>query len=159
MIGSGDPQGGVPLHAFVTYQDILQRVVAGMPYMKLSRNVGRRNNDGERFLFGIPHALEIIAVDPHLVDLFLHGLGIVGFRKLFHLRTYLSEKNNRPVPKHGAENSAVPPGFIALSAKTPPLCNGSVPSGTTCSRFRTGDSGATSAYSHEGLQRPPSLCA
>ena len=50
-------------------EDILHGIVKGMPQMELARDVGRRDHDGERLFFGVDNALEIPAVQPHLINI------------------------------------------------------------------------------------------
>ncbi len=46
VIGAGLPQHILALHARVTRENVLQRVVERVPHMQRARDIGRRNDDG-----------------------------------------------------------------------------------------------------------------
>ena len=48
MIGARLPQHVAAAHALEAHQNVLQRVVEGMPHMERAGDVRRRNDDGER---------------------------------------------------------------------------------------------------------------
>ena len=83
VVGAGQPQGRVALHALPADEDVLQGLVPGVAHVQLARDVGRRDDDGVGLLFGVYFRVEIAALHPKVVDAALHLLGLVGFRKLF----------------------------------------------------------------------------
>ena len=83
VVRSGQPQCLIPLHPLKTGEDVLQGRVHGMPHMKLACDIGRRHNNGKRFLIGIRLRLEATAVHPHFVDPGLHIPGIIDLWQFF----------------------------------------------------------------------------
>ena len=81
VVGAGQPQGGVALHAVVTDRRILQKAVHGMAHMQLAGDIGRRHHDGKGLFALRPVRRERAAFLPHFVELILDLLRIVH---LFH---------------------------------------------------------------------------
>ena len=53
VVGAGDPQGVEALHAAPADEEILQRVVESVAEVQGAGDVGRRDDDGERFAVGV----------------------------------------------------------------------------------------------------------
>ena len=77
MIRTGHPEGVVPAHPMPADQDILQRVVQGVPHMERARHVGRRDDDAVRGGRGGLVGAEEILLLPGTVPARLHPFGIV----------------------------------------------------------------------------------
>ena len=88
MVRTRLPQSLVALHSLITGQDILHGIVQCMAHMQLTGNVWRRHNNGERLLALSPSTLsvcmEILVVQPFLIQLFLNGRRIVILFQFFH---------------------------------------------------------------------------
>ena len=84
VVNAREPERGIALHALVARQDILQCRVQRVAHVELSRDVGRRHDDGERLLRGIDCSLEISALHPKVVYFAFDRFGVVGFRQFFH---------------------------------------------------------------------------
>ena len=80
MVIAGEPDCIIPHHTVPADQDILQRVVQGMPHVQLSRNIGRRNDNGKRFSVRVRFRVEIFILFPELIPFLLHRCGIIRFR-------------------------------------------------------------------------------
>ena len=114
VVGAGQPEGGVALHPLVADQGVLDGLVESVPQMELPRHVGRRDDDGERFLVRVSVGGEPAAVQPHLVDALFRGLRIVHLGKLFHMNHSVlgfGAKENAPGIILRAFLHAVPPEF------------------------------------------------
>ena len=58
MVGAGLPEHVLAAHPLETDQDVLDRVVERVPHMERAGDVGRRNDDGERFRIRLTAGLE-----------------------------------------------------------------------------------------------------
>ena len=67
VIGAGDPQRVVAVHALVADEDVLQRVVEGVPPVQRARDVGRRDDDAVGGLGGGGIGAEQSALFPFAV--------------------------------------------------------------------------------------------
>ncbi len=83
MISTRQPKGAIPLHALHANQDILHGVVQGVAHVELTRNIGRRNNNGKGFFIRINHRMKIILLHPVLIMFFFNLAGIIGFGDFF----------------------------------------------------------------------------
>ena len=81
VVGAGQPQGGVALHAVVTNGRVLQKTVHSMAHVQLAGNIGRRHHDGKGLLALHTVRHERAAFLPHFVEFILDLLRIVH---LFH---------------------------------------------------------------------------
>ena len=79
MIASRLPQRIIALHSFLTDHDILQRIIECMPHMKLSGDVWRRHNNGERFFTLVHFRMKIFFLEPAVIDHLLDLFWVVGF--------------------------------------------------------------------------------
>ena len=79
VVGAGQPEGGVALHAVVADQRILKRGIHGVAHVQLPRHVGRRHHDGKGLLALVDLRGESAAFFPLLVGFRFNRLGIVGF--------------------------------------------------------------------------------
>ena len=77
VVGAGEPQGGVALHALKARQDVLQRRVHCMAHVQLAGDVRRRHDDGKRLFVRVGLGLEAVVVHPHLIDAALDLLGLI----------------------------------------------------------------------------------
>ena len=50
--------------------------------MQLTGDVRRRHDDGVRFFIGIGFGVEVVALQPEVIDFVLKFRGLIGFRKL-----------------------------------------------------------------------------
>ena len=83
VVGAGKPKRFITRHSFETDNNILNGLVERVSHMKLSRDVGRRHHNGERFFFVVGVSLEELTLLPEVVNP-LFELGIVSFVHLFH---------------------------------------------------------------------------
>ena len=67
MVRTRLPEGIVALHTFKTNQDILHRIVKRMAHVKLSRDIGRRNDNRKRSLRLVHFRMEILLIQPFLI--------------------------------------------------------------------------------------------
>ena len=58
--------------------------IGGVAQVELAGDVGGRDDDGEGLLLGIALGVEVVAVEPHVVDLLFDLLGVIDFRQFFH---------------------------------------------------------------------------
>ena len=115
MVGSGHPKSFVALHTLHSDEHVLNGFVKGVSHMKLTGDVGRRNNDCKRFFIGIYLGVEVTAVQPELVDSALHLRGVIGFVKfsahlkfpLFINYFFLFRTNKKARPKEISLRRAV----------------------------------------------------
>ena len=84
MITARLPQCFIALHALPANQGILQCVIKGMAHMQLTGHVWWRHHDGKRFLVRIDLRMEIVALQPHIIDAVLNLLRVVLLCKFFH---------------------------------------------------------------------------
>ena len=80
MVGTGQPQRTVALHALKAREDILQRSVHRVPHMELTCDVRGRHDDGKRLFVGVRLRLEAVMVHPQLIDAAFHLLRVIHFR-------------------------------------------------------------------------------
>ena len=96
MVGAGHPESFIALHSLHTDENILDGVIESMAHMEFTGDVGRRNYDSERFLFGVNFCVEIAAIKPELIGAFFNLRRIIGFVEFFaHFCVPLSLKNFR----------------------------------------------------------------
>jgi hypothetical protein len=79
MVGSGYPESLIALHPLISGKSVLESMVQCMTHMKLSCDVRRRHNDGERLLVRIDLRSEAALLFPGLIDTILEILGIISF--------------------------------------------------------------------------------
>src|SRR5699024_11120031 len=69
VVVARQPEGGVAVHALVPYEHVLDGLVEGMAEVELARDIRGRDNDGEGLLFRVALGVEVVAPQPHVVDL------------------------------------------------------------------------------------------
>ena len=79
VVGAGQPQGGIALHAMIASQGVLQGAVHGMAHVQLTGDVGRGHADGEGLFAFHAMGFESAALLPMLIGGGFDGLGIVLF--------------------------------------------------------------------------------
>ena len=84
MITARLPQCFIALHTLPADQGILQCVIEGMAHMQLTGNVWWRHHDGKRLLVRVDLRMEIVALQPHVIDAVLNLLRVVLLCKFFH---------------------------------------------------------------------------
>ena len=88
VVGTRLPQRLVALHSLVTGQDVLHGVIQCMTHMQLSGNVRRWHNDGKGLLAlslsALSICVEVLVIQPFLIQLFLNGRRIVILFQFFH---------------------------------------------------------------------------
>ncbi len=84
VVIAGQPEGGVAVHALVADEDVLDGLVKGVAQVELAGDVGWRDDDGEGLLLGIALGVEVVSLEPHVVDLLFDLLGVIDFRQFFH---------------------------------------------------------------------------
>jgi hypothetical protein len=82
VVGAGEPEGGVPLHALAADRGVDQRVLEGVAHVQRAGHVGRRNHDAERLAALVDLGPEGSRLFPERVPASLDGLGVVGLRHL-----------------------------------------------------------------------------
>ena len=83
VVGSRLPQRLIALHALITDQDILHGIVQRVSHVKLPGYIGRRHHNGKRFLVRINFSVEILLLQPFLIDAILHSFWIIGLCQFF----------------------------------------------------------------------------
>ena len=68
VVGAGQPQHLVALHALAAGHGVHQRVVQCVAHVQLAGDVRRRQDDGERLLVAAGVGVEVAGVDPALVE-------------------------------------------------------------------------------------------
>ena len=96
VVGAGQPQGGVALHALEADQNILQGAVHGVTHVQLTGNVGRGHDDGKGLLVRVTVTLEAAVLLPSLVDAGFHFLGFVNLGQFFHFLHSFSGHKKSP---------------------------------------------------------------
>ena len=79
VVGAGEPERGLSLHAVPPDHDVREGGLERVAEVKLPRHVGRRHYDHERLLLGVDCGREVAAVDPGAVEALLNCARIVGF--------------------------------------------------------------------------------
>ena len=79
MVGAGQPERAIALHAFEPYERILIGLVERVPHVELPRYVGRGHHYSERNLIVVPLRAETALFFPFLINFVLKGFGIVRF--------------------------------------------------------------------------------
>ena len=79
VVGAGQPEGIIALHAVVADKYILKSIVKSMTHMELTRDVRRGNNYSIGFLLRVGYGVEEIAVEPEFIGSVLHFLRIILF--------------------------------------------------------------------------------
>ena len=83
MVGAGEPQGGVALHAVIAGGRVLQGAVHGMAHVQLTGDIGRGHHDGKGLLALHAVGLKGASLLPGLIDFTFDGLGVeLGFHLL-----------------------------------------------------------------------------
>ena len=110
VIGAGLPQHILALHARVTRENVLQRVVERVPHMQRARDIGRRNDDGIGRGAGALRAPRAKGAGrlPLFADAPLDGGGIEGF---FH--GHWGYRKPAPSPRSRGEGWGEGPGTKA----------------------------------------------
>ena len=83
MIGAGQPQGLVALHAAPADQRVLKSIIQRVPHMQLAGDIGGRNDDGVGFLFAFGIGVEVVFIQPELVGAVFDLLGVIDLFQLF----------------------------------------------------------------------------
>ena len=83
MVGSGKPKGFVALHTLHTDDNVLNGFVHGVTHVKLTGDVWRGNDYGERLFIRVYLCVEVTAVKPKFINAAFNLRGIVGFIKFF----------------------------------------------------------------------------
>ena len=119
VIGAGQPQGRIALHAVIAGQCILQGAVHGMAHMQLAGDVGRGHHDGKGLLARHAMGGKRAAFLPMAVGFILDRLGII---LLFHVEFFrhcsrsFQKNKSRPNPSAWTGRPVVPPCFAAEAA-------------------------------------------
>ncbi|OPY11787.1 MAG: hypothetical protein A4E69_02628 [Syntrophus sp. PtaB.Bin138] len=79
MVHSRHPEGIETLHALEADDDVLKRVVQGMPHVEDSRHIGRRDHNGERRFFPFVLRMKKAGIQPVLVPSFLNFPRFIRF--------------------------------------------------------------------------------
>ena len=83
VVGSGEPKGFVALHTLHTDDNVLNGFVHGVTHVKLTGDVWRGNDYGERLFIRVYLCVEVTAVKPKFINAAFNLRGIVGFIKFF----------------------------------------------------------------------------
>ena len=85
MVGAGNPERGIALHAVVTDHQVLDADEHGVSDMQLAGHVRRRDGDDERLdvrvevrFVGVVVWLEVAASLPHFINARFGGFEVVG---------------------------------------------------------------------------------
>ena len=78
VVGAGEPEGGDAGHAAIADERVLEGFLQCVPQVKLTRHIGRRHDDDVGLLAGLGNGVEIVLVQPVLVDAPFHVSGVVG---------------------------------------------------------------------------------
>ena len=89
VVGAGHPQSLIALHTTPADEDILQGVVQSVTHVQLTGDVGRGHHDGVGLLlvavliFGVSGGVEIVAINPELIDALFHFLRLINLCQFF----------------------------------------------------------------------------
>ena len=75
------PKGIVTLHALISYQNILHRIVESMPHVKLPGNIRRRHHYSKRLFRPVDLSVKITLLFPCFINAILHLVGIIRLCK------------------------------------------------------------------------------
>lgn len=78
VVGSGQPEGLIPQHPVVPHKDVLKGGIQGMPHVKRSGDVGRRNHNGEPGFARDNVGFKQIVIHPIFVPFALETLGLIS---------------------------------------------------------------------------------
>ena len=81
VVGAGQPKRAVARHSFPADQNVLQCFVKRVADVQLTRDVGRRHDDGVRFFVGIDFGMKVVALYPEVVNAILKRGRVIGFFK------------------------------------------------------------------------------
>ena len=81
MIGTGQPQGGIALHALAADNGINQRVVQCVAHMQLTGHIRRRQHDGIGLGLRIRIRSEVALFYPALIEVLFYGLWLPRLRQ------------------------------------------------------------------------------
>ena len=84
MVRTRLPQRLVALHPLIADQNILHGIVQGMAHVQLACDVWRRHHDGKWFLTAVYLCVEILSVQPLLVQAVFDVRRVVGFLQFLH---------------------------------------------------------------------------
>ncbi len=79
MVCAGLPEDAVALHSLVSAKDILEGIVQGMPHMKGTGHIGRRDYDTEWFPVSPGLCPKQVIFFPIPVPLLFHFLWLITF--------------------------------------------------------------------------------
>src|SRR5690606_13460987 len=88
MVGARDTETANALHTVPADHDVLERHTQRVPDVQPSRDVRRRHHDHKRaasFAQILVVRLEVALLVPPVVEIPLHGLGVIGFGQLHRL--------------------------------------------------------------------------
>jgi hypothetical protein len=108
VIGAGDPQYVVPVHALPAGQNVLQRDVERVTHVQGARHVGRRQHHREGREWRIDVGVEEALLFPPLVERLLRPARFVAFRNVGTQRSLLfpaRENVNYSLDTEGERNS------------------------------------------------------
>ena len=77
MVRSRNPQGIVSFHPLIADQDVLQRIIKGMPHVELSCDIRRRHNRRKRLPAPVNLGMEIFILTPFFIQLLFDRFRIV----------------------------------------------------------------------------------
>ena len=72
MVCARNPECFISLHSLKTNEDILHRVIECVSHMQLTCNVWRRHNNCKWFLVTVYFSMEILLIQPFLIQSFLN---------------------------------------------------------------------------------------
>ena len=104
------PERGVAVHALVADEHVLDGLVKGVAQVQLARDVRGRDDDGEGLLFRVALGVEVVALEPHVVDLLFDLFGVVDFRQFSHTFSSFSGHEKAPRSKLASGRGNIPRG-------------------------------------------------
>ena len=82
VVRTGDPQRVIALHAVVADEDVLKCIVKGVAHVELPGDVWGRNDDGVGSLGLVKVSVEIISLEPEVIDAVFKLGGVVSGGKV-----------------------------------------------------------------------------
>jgi hypothetical protein len=79
MVHTREPENTVAAHSFPSNQDILDGSIQGMAHMEGACDIGRRNNNSERFIRRMSAGSEQVTAHPELIPFFFCAIRVEVF--------------------------------------------------------------------------------
>ena len=95
VVGAGQPEDFLAVHARLATEDVLNRVIQDMAHVQHAGDVRRRDDDGKRGFGGLRVGGEAALLQPEVIPFVLDGLRFVSFGNFGHGQKFLATAFHR----------------------------------------------------------------